>query len=139
MADVPKYLMFSSAIIVLLLGSLHLIYTFFGPKFRPRDAKLEESMRLVSPVISRETTMWRAWVGFNASHSFGAMLFGLIYGYLALAHSTLLLGSGFLLAVGLVLLIGYTLLAKAYWFSIPFRGISLSLALYIGSIAASFV
>ena len=28
-------------------------------------------MMTVSPVISRETTMWRVWVGFNATHSFG--------------------------------------------------------------------
>src|SRR5438046_6957052 len=30
--------------------------------------------------------MWRAWVGFNASHSMGAMLFGLVFAFLALAH-----------------------------------------------------
>jgi hypothetical protein len=30
-------------------------------------------MMIVSPVISRKATIWRAWVGFNASHSFGAI------------------------------------------------------------------
>ncbi len=28
-------------------------------------------MQQVSPVITRQTTMWKAWVGFNASHSYG--------------------------------------------------------------------
>ena len=35
---------------------------------------------------TKETTMWRCWVGFNASHSMGLILFGLAFGYLALAH-----------------------------------------------------
>jgi hypothetical protein len=30
-------------------------------------------MEEVSPVIARETTMWKAWVGFNG---YGAILFG---------------------------------------------------------------
>jgi hypothetical protein len=33
--------------------------------------------------------MWKAWIGFNASHAYGAIFFGLIYGYLALEHSLL--------------------------------------------------
>ncbi len=48
--------------------------------------------------------MWRCWMGFNASHSMGLILFGLIYGYLALAHDQLLFRSPFLLLVGLVML-----------------------------------
>nr|WP_226876543.1 hypothetical protein [Microbulbifer hainanensis] len=94
-------------------------------------------MDQVSPVISRETTMWRAWVGFNASHSFGAILFGLIYGYLATVHAQLLFGSVFLLGTGLALLAGYTFLALKYWFSIPLRGIVIALVLYAGAVLAS--
>jgi hypothetical protein len=94
-------------------------------------------MSEVSPVITRETTMWKAWVGFNASHSFGAILFGVIYGYLSLVHPQFLFGSEFLLAVGLLLLAGYTFLGKRYWFSIPFRGILASLALYAGALVAA--
>ena len=82
-------------------------------------------------VITRETTMWRAWVGFNASHSFGALLFGAIYGYLALAHSAFLLQSWFLLSLGLLALVAYAFLGKRYWFSVPFRGILLATALYV--------
>jgi hypothetical protein len=39
-------------------------------------------------------------VGFNASHSMGLILFGLVFGYLALAHRQLLFQSPFLLVVG---------------------------------------
>jgi len=124
------YLLAASAAVLFLLGLLHLVYTFHGPKLLPRDTELQERMRSVSPVITRETTMWKAWIGFNASHSFGAMLFGLVYGYLALFHPAFLFQSAFLLGVGFVLLGAYTFLGVRYWFSIPFRGILLSLILY---------
>jgi len=123
-----------SAAIILLLGLLHLLYTFRGPKLRPRDADLEARMKEVSPVITRQTTMWKAWVGFNASHSYGAIFFGVVYGYLALVHSAFLFRSTTLLAVGALLLAGYTFLGKRYWFSIPLRGIVLALVAYLGAL-----
>jgi hypothetical protein len=77
----------------MLLGLIHLLYTFYGPKLLPRDRDLRTRMEEVSPVITRETTMWKAWVGFNASHSYGAVLFGAVYGYLSLVHSAFLFQS----------------------------------------------
>lgn len=82
--------------------------------------------------------MWRAWLGFNASHSLGAMLFGSIYGYLALQHPELLFGSVFLQALGLLVLVAYVLMARAYWFITPFVGTSLSLACYVVALALSW-
>ena len=117
----------ASAAIVLVLGTLHLVYTFTTPKFDPRDAALAEQMRRISPVISKQTTMWRAWVGFNASHSLGAMLFGVMYLYFAIAHGDLLLHSPFRFVVGAAFLGSFVVLAKRYWFSIPFAGVVASL------------
>jgi hypothetical protein len=102
-----RILMVLSASIVLTLGVSHLAYTFSGPNLTPRDPALQVSMSQVSPVITKETTMWRCWVGFNASHSMGLILFGLVFGYLALAHGQLLFQSPFLLVVGLAMLGGF--------------------------------
>jgi hypothetical protein len=93
-----------SASIVFTLGVVHLVYTFWGPMLIPRDPALRISMSQISPVITKETTMWRCWVGFNASHSMGLILFGSVFGYLALAHGRLLFQSPFLLVVGLAML-----------------------------------
>ena len=113
----------TSAALIGLLGTLHLLYTFHGPKMLPRDRELQQRMTQVSPVITARTTMWNAWVGFNASHSIGAMLFGAVYGYLALAAPAFLAGSTFLLALGAVTLAGYCFLGWRYWFRVPFGGI----------------
>jgi len=132
-----KILMVLSAGIVFTLGVIHLVYTFRGPKLTPRDPALQISMSQISPVITKETTMWRCWVGFNASHSMGLILFGLVFGFLALAHSELLFQSPFLLIVGLAMLVGFVVLCKLYFFSAPLMGVSISLACYIASIALS--
>jgi hypothetical protein len=121
--------------IVFTLGVVHLAYTFRGPNLTPRDPALQISMSQISPVITNETTMWRCWVGFNASHSMGLILFGLVFGFLALAHGELLFQSPLLLAVGLGMLGGFVLLSKIYFFSVPLTGISISLACYVASIA----
>ena len=121
----------ASAAITLLLGFMHLLYTFRGPMLHPRDPDLTARMMAVSPVITRETTMWRAWVGFNATHSLGLILFGALYGYLATRHSALLFQSWFLLALGFALLLGYAVIAKLYFFTAPFRGVALAAALYL--------
>ena len=134
---VAKVLMSVSASIILALGILHLVYTFWGPKLTPRDAALQASMEQVSPVITNETTMWRGYIGFNATHSMFLILFGLIYLFLALRHTDLLFGSAYLLGVGFIMLGGLAVLAKLYFFSIPFTGVTISLICYIASIAVA--
>ena len=125
-----------SAAVVLLFGSLHLLYTFNGSKLHPRDPALTAAMKLDHPVITRQTTVWRANLGFNATHSMGLMLFGLIYGYLALAQPVMLWQSSFLLALGLATLIAYVVLARLYFFSVPFRGVTLAALFYMAGLAA---
>ena len=134
-----SFLMAGSAGIVLAFGLVHLLYTFRGRALHPRDDALRERMKETHPFITRETTMWRAWIGFNASHSCSAILFGIVYGYLALAHGDLLFRSPFLLVVGALFLAGYVLLARAYFFSIPFRGIVVSTVLYVAALVARWV
>jgi hypothetical protein len=134
-----KILMVLSAGICLMLGVFHLVYTFRGPLLTPRDPALQISMSEIAPVITNETTMWRCWVGFNASHSMGLILFGLVFGFLALAHSELLFHSPFLLVIGLAMLGGFVALCKLYFFSAPLRSISISLACYVASIVLSRV
>src|SRR5215208_914299 len=131
MNTISSSLVAASAAIILLLGLIHLRYTFYGPMLLPRDPELQMRMQEVSPVITRQTTMWKAWVGFDASHSCGLILFGAVYGYLALVHSAFLFRSGFLLSLGLILLFAYVFLARKYFFRIPFRGVLLATFLYV--------
>ena len=133
-----SYFIAAAAAIALVLGLLHLFYTYNGTKLHPRDHTLKDRMQEVAPGITRETTMWRTWIGFNASHSFGAIFFGLVYGYLPLAQARMFFASPFLLAVGLALLAGYVVLGRLYWFSIPFRGVVTATVLYVLGLVVHF-
>jgi hypothetical protein len=116
----------TSATIALFLGLAHIYLTFFTRAFAARDAALEEKLKSVSPRISGQTTMWRAGIGFHASHALGVIFFGLVYGYLALAERNLLIRSPFLVVLGALVLLGYVLLAKLYWFDRPLVGVALA-------------
>ena len=129
--------MAASAAIIFVLGAMHLWYTFCSNKLQPRDPDLRARLEQAPLVLTRKTTMWKAWVGFNASHSYGALLFGAIYGYLALVHSSFLFDSWYLLSTGLLVLLAYAFLGKRYWFSVPFRGILFATALYVGALVVS--
>jgi hypothetical protein len=132
-----QILILASSTIVFLLGSLHLYFTFFSHKFSPRDRELEARLRTVSPVISTQTTYWRAAVGFHASHSIGALFFGTLYGYLAVAQPSFLFQTHFIALLGLLLLLSKLTLARLYWFDVPLRGIGLATVLYVAGFATA--
>src|SRR5688500_19603921 len=73
-----KILWLSGSAIFLILGSIHLYYTFFTGKFKARNKSLVREMKNTSTVLTADTTMWKAWIGFNASHSAGAIFICLV-------------------------------------------------------------
>lgn len=95
-----------------MLGCIHVLYTYRGNKLDPRDPAVREAMERANPVITRQTTVWRATKGFNASHSLGLVAFALVYGYLALRRSEVLGGSNFLLTLGMAVQLPYLALAR---------------------------
>ncbi|MBT1065194.1 hypothetical protein KJY73_16510 [Bowmanella sp. Y26] len=115
------------------LGTIHLLYTFFTEKFSPYDPSVAAAMEGSSPRLTKETTMWRAWVGFNASHSLGVMLLAAIYIPLGIYHFELIQNSLWFSLLPVIVSISYLILAKKYWFKIPFIGVLISLVCFIGS------
>ena len=115
------------------LGSIHLIYTFFTNKFEAYDSAVTEAMKETSPVLTRETTIWRAWVGFNASHSLGAMLFCGIYVPLAVSHFIVIEQSVWFSTLPVLISLSYLALAKLYWFKIPLTGLMISTVCFMGA------
>ena len=126
-----KYFIAFASVVMAALGSIHLLYTFWGTRLFPRDPAVQAAMNATSLRLTAETTMWKAWLGFNASHSICAIFFGLVYGYLALAHPDFLLRSLYLQALGFAVLVGFVILARLYWFSVPFLGVSIALGSYV--------
>jgi hypothetical protein len=125
------FLLLAACSILGLFGAVHLLFTYRGNRFDPRDPGLRSAMERSSLVITRQTTVWRAGTGFHASHSLGMMAMALVYGHLAWMRPDVLAASPFLLALGLTVLLAYLGLARRYFFSIPFRGMALACVLYV--------
>ena len=127
---VVRFLLGLGGGIFLLLGILHALYTFLDIREPRRLVPQEPSVALAmaeSPVrLARGgTTMWRAWVGFNFSHSLGAMLFGMLCVGAGLVLGTLMLPAWILFVLVLIALC-YVGLSVLYWFRIPTMGITLA-------------
>ena len=115
------------------LGSMHLIYTYFTNKFEAYDPTVTEAMKGTSPILTPETTLWKAWIGFNASHSLGAMVFAGVYIPLSLAHFSVIQNSVWFSTLPVFVGLSYLVLAKKYWFKIPFVGILVSTVCFLAA------
>jgi hypothetical protein len=121
-----------------LLATTHLIYTFFTDKFDARDPRVIEAMKATYPVLTRRTTMWNAWIGFNGSHSLGGMLLSAVYLLLGFRHMDLLRSSPSFLIVAVLFSLGYLVLAIRYWFRTPLAGIAMATACFLAAAVKMF-
>lgn len=128
-----QVLIIAGAAILGILGLIHLIYGLATNKFDAYDPKLTTAMQQSSPVITRQTTMWKAWMGFNHSHSLGVLWIPLIYIPLALNYLEVLQQSLWLSLLPVVMAAAYVVLAKKYWFNIPLIGSLMAFACFLAA------
>jgi hypothetical protein len=127
---IARFLLDLGGGIFVLLGFLHALYTFLDirrpRRLVPQDPSVTIAMKASPLRLSRgRTTMWRAWVGFNFSHSVGAVLFGVLCICAGAALGTLVIRAWallFMVAVSFV----YLGLSALYWFRIPTVGIAVA-------------
>ena len=128
-----KYLWATGSGIFIVLGAIHLFYTFFTDKFSVRDRSVGEKMKSTYPVLTTGTTMWKAWLSFNASHSIGAIYFGGLNLLLAVVHFNWLSANPVLIIITNAVSLFYVFLGIRYWFNIPRTGAILAAICYLAS------
>jgi hypothetical protein len=134
---IARFLVELGGSIFVLMGSLHALYTLLDIRLPRRLVPQDPSVVLAmtaSPLrLSRGgTTMWRAWVGFNFSHSIGVVLFGALCVGAGAALGAMLVPVWVLLILVVISVI-YLGLSALYWFWIPTAGIAVaSFCLLVG-------
>jgi hypothetical protein len=116
-----------------LLGTIHVVYTFFTNKFEARDAVTSAAMKATSLVLTRRTSLWNAWIGFNASHGLGLLLFATTYLLLAVGHVSLLRDSPALTWLPVAGGAAHLAIARRYWFRSPFIGVAIATACFLAA------
>lgn len=126
-----------SAIIVL-LGVAHTVFTIRstpdGGPMMPTNDETRAAMSVVGGLgVAPElkSTLWKAWIGFNFSHSLGLVVVGLVIGGPVALSGTVPLGNVWWLACALVLPGIYLWLSVQYWFSKPTQGIAAAAVLIL--------
>ena len=115
------------------LGTLHLILTFRGTKLHPHDDAVRAAMQATTMRITRDTSLWNAWIGFNASHSLGAMVFGAFVLLLALGHGDFLRSAPAFAWLAFANAAVWLAVAQRYWFRIPRNGLALSTLCFLAA------
>ena len=132
-------LMVAAAAIPLVLGGLHLLLTWRGPKLTPADPAVTEAMRGTNAQLNPAANMWKLWVGFNASHGIGAVQYGLVFGILAVTLPDVLFSSVPLMVLAIVTPVAYLLVGLRYWFRMPTTGVGITAALAIAAVTIAQV
>ena len=119
------------------LGALHARYTLLDlrspRRLVPVDPSIAHAMANSPLRLSRgRTDMWRAWIGFNFSHSLGVLLFAAVAVWAGFRINTLPAA-----IMPALILIGYLylVLALGYWFRVPAIGVAIG----IGCFASAWV
>ena len=139
MLILASVLMVAAAAIPLVLGTMHLVLTWRGPKLTPDDPAVIEAMRGSSAQLNPSANMWRLWVGFNASHGIGAVQYGLVFGILAITVPDVLFDSWPLMALAIAVPVAYLLVGLRYWFRVPTTGVGISAAFAIAAVTVAQV
>lgn len=119
------------------LGVLHAVYTLLDlrnpRRLVPVDPSVAQAMAHSAVRLSGgRTDMWRAWIGFNFSHSLGVLLLAALAVWAGSRANPLPAG-----IVPALTLIGcvYLVLALCYWFRTPAIGVAIG----TGCFAAAWV
>ncbi|NML41159.1 hypothetical protein HHL17_28455 [Chitinophaga sp. G-6-1-13] len=130
---IAQYLWETGSVIIGLAGLSHIRATLGTNKLFPRNEKLIEDMKSSPLQMTEQLTMWKSWIGFNATHGSGAAFIGIINFYLALHNFSLLMSSQFLLLLTLLTMGFYVWVARKYWFKPVFVIITVAWVCFIAS------
>lgn len=116
-----------------ILGALHLRLTVRDLKepryFVPARAELLEDLKKTRINLRKDVKdFWTSYLGFHVSHSVGLLFYGAVVMYCALLRPDILSDVVARLAI-VIFGASYVLMARAFWFSIPFIGAGIGVTL----------
>jgi hypothetical protein len=134
MRELSRYLFVAGGLVLLLLGAVHVVLTPQRPGERkglsPVEPAVADSMARARVHLSDRMDMWRAWVGFNLSHSLGVSLLGLTVLLVGRTPASFADNAAVFLPLAVIVSFAYLGLAVVYWFRGPVIGVGLAAALF---------
>jgi hypothetical protein len=126
--ELSRFLFLLGGLPWVVLGSVHARITPLTPAeskgLSPRDAAYRASMTEQTLLLNRRTNLWLAWVGFNLSHSLGAVAFGAVVWLLGRNTAAYRANAPFFIPFAIVVSGLYLAIGVRYWFRTPIVGIA---------------
>lgn len=131
-----SFFLMLAAGLLLLLGAGHGVLSLIDtvrPRFFTPPAEVRQAMQGVRTrlqrrqVASPQSNLWRAWLGFNLSHSLGMLVFGAALAALAREHFSLFAHSLALQGAAVAIAASYLAISSRFWFWVPTSGFALAL------------
>ena len=137
MSELSRYLFLAGAVPFIFLGTAHAVFTPLRASDRkplsPRDPAVTDAMTQAHVVLTRRTDLWSAWVGFNLSHSLGAVLFGVVVLVVGRSAESFAAQASIFVPLATAIAATYVAIGLAYWFNRPISGCAISLACFVAS------
>ena len=137
MAELSRYLFLLGALPFVIMGIAHALATPLTPEeskgLSPRDLAYRQGMAEQTVLLTRRTNLWLTWVGFNLSHSLGAVLFGVVVLLVGRSPATFAANWSTFVPLAIVVSGAYLAVGLRYWFRTPIVGIIISSVCFVSS------
>ncbi len=137
MLELSRCLFLIGALPFIVFGFVHAAATPQTPAhakgLSPRDPAVRDAMAHDTILLTRRTTVWLAWVGFNLSHSLGLLLIGVVVVLIGRTSASFQAQAAVFLPLAVLVSATYLVLGVRYWFRTPIIGISLASACFLVS------
>jgi len=137
LAELSRYLFLLGALPFVVLGIAHALATPLTVEeskgLSPRDLAFRQSMAEQTVLLTRRTNLWLTWVGFNLSHSLGAVLFGVVVLLVGRSPATFAANWPAFVPLAIVVSGAYLVIGLRYWFRTPIVGVIVSSVCFVSS------
>ena len=135
MRELGRYLFLAAGVVFVLLAVTHVVLT---PQrtdehrgLAPAEQAVAESMARARVRLSDSMDMWRAWVGFNLSHSLGVGFLGLTILLIGRTSTSFAYNTALFLPLAIAASLAYLVIALVYWYRGPVIGDGAAVALLV--------
>jgi hypothetical protein len=136
-SELSRYLFLAGALPFVFLGTAHAVFTPLKANDRkplsPRDPELIGAMTRAHVLLTRRVDLWSTWIGFNLSHSLGAVLFGVFVLVIGRSAESFAAQAAICVPLATAIATTYVVIGLNYWFNRPNTGIAISLACFLAS------
>ena len=107
--------------------------------FTPPDATLRQAMQQSSMRFRRDVNLWKAWLGFNLTHSLGLAVFGAVFLYVGILAPDTFASSVLVQVFAVAVSASYFIASITYYFVHPVIGSGVGAVCFLAAAALAHI